>query len=51
VGINLTIKQMRGKLTQKEWDELIALEYVLTWNYSDDKEEDLKRYKYLNNKK
>jgi len=42
---------MKGKLSQKEWDELIALEYVLTWGYSDDKEKDFKRHKHLSNKK
>ena len=41
------IKWPLGCLSQKEWDELLALEYILTWNYSDDKEKDEERHKYL----
>lgn len=41
----------RGSLTEEEWRELVALEYVLTWGYSDDKEKDEKRHKELINKR
>lgn len=40
-----------GNLTDSEWLEICALDYVLTWNYSDDLERDEKRYKYLSNKR
>lgn len=43
------VEQLRGNLTAKEYRELIALEYVLTWGY--DEPGDEKRYKYLSNKK
>jgi hypothetical protein len=38
-------------LTEKEWRELLGLEYVLTWHYSDDMERDDKRYRELSNKR
>ncbi len=38
-------------LTEEEWRELLGLEYVLTWHYSDDIERDDKRYKELSNKR
>lgn len=38
-------------LTQIEWRELLALEYVLTWGYTDDIERDDKRYRELSNKR
>lgn len=41
----------KGCLTDKEWQELVALEYVLTWGYSEDKDVDEKRYKELSEKK
>ena len=41
----------QGCLTDKEWQELVALEYVLTWGYSDDEERDDKRYRELSEKK
>lgn len=44
-------KWPQGILTDKEWQELVTLEYVLTWDYSDDKEADEKRYKELSEKK
>ena len=40
-----------GCLTDKEWQELVTLEYVLTWHYSDDMNKDDKRYKELSNKR
>jgi hypothetical protein len=40
----------KGCLTDKEWQELVALEYVLTWRYSDDEETDDKRYRELSGK-
>ena len=39
--------KIRGDLTADEWQELVALEYVLTWRYSDNEKEDLARYKKL----
>lgn len=43
----------KGYLTDNEWLELVALEYVLTWNYSEkgEQENDEKRHKELSNKK
>lgn len=38
---------MMGGLSEKEWRELVTLEYVLTWNYSDDIDSDERRYKQL----
>ena len=37
----------KGKLTEKEWQELVTLDYVLTWGYSDNEEKDLDRQKEL----
>jgi len=39
-----------GGLTKKKWRELVALEYVLTWGYSDNKKKDEKRHKKLSKK-
>lgn len=36
-----------GGLSEKERGELTTLEYVLTWNYSEDYDKDCKRYKQL----
>lgn len=44
-------KSIRGYLTDKEWSELITLEYVLTWGYSDDLKKDEERYQILSDKK
>lgn len=44
-------KWPQGCLTDKEWQELVTLEYVLTWGYSDDEATDEKRYKELSEKK
>lgn len=43
----------RGNLTEDEWNELVTLEYVLTWRYSKEGEEekDEARYKELRDKK
>ena len=38
-------------LTEKEYRELLGLEYVLTWHYSDDMDRDDKRYRELSNKR
>ena len=47
---NKTIDQlMRGDLSKDEWQELVALDYVLTREYSINQEQDLKRYKELSN--
>jgi len=37
-------------LTDKEYSELLGLEYVLTWDYSKDEQKDLERYKELQRK-
>lgn len=37
----------QGNLTDLEYRELLALEYVLTWGYSEDVDVDDKRYKEL----
>lgn len=42
---------MRGILTEKEWRELVTLEYVLTWGYSDNEKKDEKRYMELSKAK
>ena len=38
-------------LTDAEWREIVSLDYVLTWRYTDDYEKDLKRYKELSKKR
>ena len=38
-------------LTEKEWKELVALDYVLTWGYTDNEKRDLKRQKELRKKR
>jgi len=42
---------MRGFLSEAEWRELVTLDYVLTWRYTDDYDKDLKRYKELSAKR
>lgn len=37
-------------ITKKEWNEILGLEYVLTWGYSDHIERDEKRYDELREK-
>ena len=44
-------RDMRKNLTVEEWNELVTLGYVLTWGYTDNEEEDLKRHKYLSEKR
>jgi hypothetical protein len=41
----------KGNLTVKEYEELLALEYVLDQGYSQNPEKDTKRYIKLSNKK
>lgn len=43
---------MRNKnnLSKGEYQELLGLEYILTWGYSDDEKTDSERYIYLTNK-
>lgn len=43
-------KWILGGLTEDEWKELVTLEYVLTWNYSDNFDVDEKRYLQLSKK-
>ena len=38
-------------LTDEEWREIVSLDYVLTWRYTDDYERDLKRYNELSKKR
>jgi len=38
-------------LTKQELLELVTLEYVLTWRYSDDMDKDDKRYRELSKKR
>ena len=38
-------------ISEDEWQELVALEYVLTWNYSDNNERDTRRYMALSARK
>jgi hypothetical protein len=38
---------IRGILTEEEWQELVTLDYVLTWRYTNDYQRDLKRYNQL----
>ena len=41
----------KGCLTEKEWEELVTLDYVLTWGYTDNEKRDLKRQKKLREKR
>ena len=41
----------KGCLTDSEWQELVTLEYVLTWGYTDDEEKDSKRHRELSDKR
>jgi hypothetical protein len=41
----------QGKLTNEEWQELVAIEYVLTWRYSENPDRDEKRLIELREKK
>lgn len=42
---------MRGSLSEAEWREIASLDYVLIWRYTDDYDNDLKRYKELSAKR
>ena len=42
---------IKGDLTDREWLELLGLEYVLTWNYTNNPDQDEARYKYLSNRR
>lgn len=48
---NPNVDFWRGILTEKEWLELLALEYVLTWGYTDNEKQDEKRYMELSKRK
>ena len=37
-------------LTKKEWDELVTLDYILTWNYTEDYKNDENRHRELRKK-
>ncbi len=41
---------MLGGLSKKQWRELVALEYVLTWGYTHNQKRDEKRHKKLSKK-
>lgn len=43
------VEELRGNLTNKEYRELITLEYVVTQGY--DEKGDIERYMELSNKK
>lgn len=43
------VEELRGNLTNEEYKELINLEYVLTWRYSN--KDDEERYQELRDKK
>lgn len=43
------VEELRGNLTDEEYKELINLEYVLTWRYSNKYDEE--RYQELRDKK
>ena len=45
--MNDITSRFRGRLSKKQWRELVTLEYVLTWRYSDDLEGDTRRHKEL----
>ena len=38
-------------LTEEEWSEIVALDYVLTWRCTDNYDRDLKRYNELSVKR
>lgn len=42
---------MMGGLSDSDYNELLGLEYVLTWQYSNNPEQDEIRYKELSEKK
>lgn len=46
---NEVVESLKGNLTNEEYRELIALEYVLTWGYDNPGDEE--RYKELRKKK
>jgi hypothetical protein len=39
--------KLQMNLTDDEWKEIVTLDYVLTWSYTDNYEKDLRRYKEL----
>lgn len=45
------IEEIKGYLTQEEWYELVALDYILTFRYTENYDADLKRYEELINKR
>ena len=49
VAFDSIVEQLKGRLSNKEYRELICLEYVLTWGYENEGEEE--RYKELTRKK
>lgn len=44
-------KWPKGCLTEDEWRELVTIEYVLTWRYTDNEKLDDLRYRYLSDKR
>lgn len=51
IFINKIADELRENLTRSEYFELLSLEYILTWNLSDNFDKDENRYIYLTNKK
>ena len=49
--MKIDFKNIRGGLSEKEWDEIVTLDYILTWHYTNDYDRDLKRYKELSEKR
>lgn len=45
------VYNIQGNLSDQEWRELLGLEYVLTWQYTDDIEGDTARLLELREKK
>lgn len=41
----------KGSLSMKEYSELLTLEYVLIWGFTNKPKKDEKRYKKLSNRK
>jgi len=47
---NLEPHPFRGFLSEEEWQEVVALDYILTWRFTNNYERDLARYKELGEK-
>lgn len=45
------MENIKGNLSDAEWQELVTLDYVLTWRYSENEKKDLARQKELRYKR